>query len=62
MDYDLGVCTCNIRTLNRDSAFIQLADVLMKCRADITAMQDMRWIGKAYKSQAHYGIFYSCHG
>ena len=60
-DNDLRVCTWNIRTLNGDGASAQLADALIKCRADITAIQEMRWIGQGCKRQAHCDIYYSCH-
>ena len=44
MDYDLRVCAWNIRTLNRDGAFVKLAKTLIKCGADITAIQEMWWM------------------
>ena len=49
MDYDLRVFTCNIRTINRDRASATLAETLIKCVADITAIQEMRWIGQGCK-------------
>ena len=42
MDYGLRVCTWNIWTFNRNGAFAQLAEALIKCRADINAIQEMR--------------------
>ena len=44
MDYDLRVYSWNIPTLNRDDAFAQLAEALIECKADITAIQEMRWM------------------
>ena len=61
MDYDLRVCTWNILTLNRDGASTQLAKALIECRADITVIQEMRWMGQGCKSQEHSDIYYSCH-
>ena len=49
MDYDLRVCTRSIGTLNRDGVSAKL---VIECRANITAMQEMRWIGQGYKSKA----------
>ena len=34
---------------------------LINCRADITAIQKMRWIGQGCKSQKLCNIFYCCH-
>ena len=45
MDYDLRVCTWIIRTLNRDHVSATLAETLIKCGADITTIQKMRWTG-----------------
>ena len=42
MDYDLRVCTWNIGTLNTDGASAQLAEDLIECGPDITAIQEMR--------------------
>ena len=61
MDYDLLVCAWNIRSLNRDNASAQLSKALIKCRAGINAIQEMRWIGHGCKSKAHCDILYSCH-
>ena len=61
MDYDLRVCTWNIRTLNRDGASAKLAKTLIKCGADITAIQEMRWIGQGCKIRKNCNIYYSCH-
>ena len=58
MDFDLLVCTWNIRTLNRDGASAKLAKSLIKCGADI--VQEMRWIGQGCKFQEDCNINYSC--
>ena len=59
MDYDLRVCTWNIRTLNRDGASAQLPKILIRCGADITAIQEMRWIGQGCKIKEYCNIYYS---
>ena len=46
MDYDLRVCTWNIRSLNRDGASALLVEILIECGGDITTIQEMRWIGQ----------------
>ena len=56
MDYDLRVCTWNIRTLNRDGASAKLAKTLIKFGADI---QEMRWIGQGYKIRKNCNIYYN---
>lgn len=60
-DYDLRVCTWNVRTLYRPGAAQQLADALTKCKADITAIQEMRWIGQGCLKKNNCDIYYSCH-
>ena len=40
---------------------MELATALIECRADITVIQEMRWIGQGCESQAHCDIYYSCH-
>ncbi|XP_043065425.1 uncharacterized protein LOC122320881 [Drosophila ficusphila] len=60
-DNDLRVCTWNVRTLYRPGAAQQLADTLKKCRADIAAIQEMRWIGQGCIKKKDCDIYYSCH-
>ncbi|XP_060665548.1 uncharacterized protein LOC132797786 [Drosophila nasuta] len=60
-DYDLRICTWNVRTLNWEGASIQLADALEKLKADITAIQEMRWTGQGCSKRANCDIYYSCH-
>ena len=55
------VCIWNIWILLRNGASAQLADALIKCSADITAIQKMRLIGQGCKRQADWDIYYSCH-
>ena len=61
-DHDLRICTWNVRTLYREGAVYQLADVLEKYKADITAIQEMRWTGKGVTTTPKGdALYYSCH-
>ena len=51
----------NVHTLHRVSPCAQLADALIKCKTNITAIQEMRWIGQACKRLASCDMYYSCH-
>ena len=41
-DHDLRICTWNVRTLHRPGAIQQLENVLVKYKAEIIALQEMR--------------------
>ena len=56
MDYEHPGTSGNIRTINRDGVSAQL-EAFIECKADITAIQEMRWIGQGCKSQAHWDIY-----
>ena len=56
MDYDLRLYTWNSWTLNWDSSSAKLAETLTECGADITAIQEMRWIGQEFKIQKNCNI------
>ena len=60
-DNDLRIGTWNVRTLHRVGASAQLADALIKCKTDITAIQEMRWTGQGCKRLASCDLYYSCH-
>ena len=60
-DHDLRICTWNVRTLYRPGVTIQLADVLENYKADITAIQEMRWTGHGCTKRKNCDIYYSCH-
>ncbi|XP_054085694.1 uncharacterized protein LOC128921619 [Zeugodacus cucurbitae] len=60
-DYDLRACTWNVRTLNWESASAQLVDVLRRLKADITAIQEVRWTGQGRKKVGPCDIYYSGH-
>ena len=47
--------------LHRIGASAQLADALIKCRTDITAIQEMCWIGQECKMLAICDVHYICH-
>ena len=48
--YGLRIDTWNIHTLHRMGAYAQLAGALIKYKANITAIQEMRWIGQGRKN------------
>ncbi|XP_050331585.1 uncharacterized protein LOC126760169 [Bactrocera neohumeralis] len=60
-NYDLRACTWNVRTLNGEGAAAQLVDVLAKIKADITAVQEMRWTGQGQRRVGPCDIYYSGH-
>ncbi|XP_073848775.1 uncharacterized protein [Musca autumnalis] len=61
-DHDLRICTWNVRTLYREGAVFALADVLEKYKVDITAIQEIRWIGKGVTTTPKGdALYYSCH-
>ncbi|XP_054085589.1 craniofacial development protein 2-like [Zeugodacus cucurbitae] len=60
-DYELRACTWNVRTLNWEGASVQLVDVLVRVKADITAIQEMRWTGQVRKKVGPCDINYSGH-
>ena len=60
-DHDLRICTWNVRTLYRDGAHIQLVNVLNNYKADITALQEIRWKGQGCCKMQSCDIYYSGH-
>ncbi|XP_054082672.1 uncharacterized protein LOC105219245 isoform X1 [Zeugodacus cucurbitae] len=60
-DYELKACTWNVRTLNWEGASAQLVDVLVRVKADIPAIQEMRWTGHGRKKMGPCDIYYSGH-
>jgi endonuclease/exonuclease/phosphatase family metal-dependent hydrolase len=60
-DYDLKLFTWNVLTLYRAGALRVLSDELKKYKADIVALQEIRWIGKGVMKKKDYDLYYSCH-
>ena len=60
-EYDLRACTWNVRSLNGEGASARLVDVLVRVKADITAIQEMRWTGQGKKNIGPCDVYYSCH-
>uniref|UniRef100_A0A1B0CNV0 Reverse transcriptase domain-containing protein n=1 Tax=Lutzomyia longipalpis TaxID=7200 RepID=A0A1B0CNV0_LUTLO len=60
-DNDLRIFSWNVRSLYRARAAAQLADTLSQYKADITAIQEMRWTGQGVLEKRDYNIYYSCH-
>lgn len=50
-----------MRTLYRPGAIKELEDVLKKSKADITAIQEMRWIGEGIQKRRSCDVYFSCH-
>ena len=60
-DYDMRIGTRNVRTIHRISASAQMMGALMKSRTDITAMQEMMWVGLGCRRLVSYDVYCSCH-
>ncbi|XP_055390543.1 craniofacial development protein 2-like [Condylostylus longicornis] len=60
-DYDLRIYTWNIRTLYTPGASNNLENLLVQYKADITAIQEIRWIGSGILKKKKCDIYYSCH-
>ena len=58
-DNDLRICTWNVRTLNTPGATRQLEKIVDCYKADIIALQEMRWIGSGMASRQNTDIYYS---
>ena len=50
-----------MRSLYADKKEEQLADTLSIFGADITALQEMRWIGNGISQNRDFDIYFSCH-
>lgn len=59
-DNDFGIFTWNVRTLYQPGKLRVLLDQLEKYKADITAIQEVRWLGKGIMEKRNYTIYYSC--
>lgn len=57
-DNDLRICTWNVRTLNRPHAANELAEILESYKADITALQEVRWDGPGIRKTSTCDIYY----
>ena len=63
MDNDFKMCTWNVRSLYRGGATQDLRRILTDYKAEITALQEIRWLGKGElidKSTYHCDVYYSC--
>lgn len=60
-DYDLKICTWNVRTLNRPGAMQELENVLKKTKADITAIQELRRKDKGIEKRGSCAVYFSGH-
>ena len=55
------MCTCNVRSLNRQGAISQLETVLKDYKAHITALQEIRWTGQGQPNLRSCDVYYSGH-
>ena len=46
LDYETNICSWNVRTLRSPGRFEDLKKILQTYKADITALQEIRWNGK----------------
>lgn len=58
---DLRIFSWNVRSLYRARAAQQLADALAPYKADLTALQEIRWPGNGVLQKKEYDIYYSGH-
>lgn len=60
-DNEFRLFTWNVRTLHRPGALKVLTDTLESYKADVTAIQEMRWIGSKIIQKLNCDVYYSCH-
>ena len=63
LDYDnrkteLKLFTWNVRSLNEPRALQRLAEILSTYKADITAIQEVRWLGRGIVDRRDYTFYY----
>ena len=59
--HDLKICTWNVRSLNKPGAVSQLETGLKDYKADIIALQDMRWTRQGQTNLSSCDVYYSGH-
>ncbi|CAK1591299.1 unnamed protein product [Parnassius mnemosyne] len=60
MANEFTLCTWNLRTLYRPAGLQLLCQQLANHRADITAVQELRWLGHGVIDKPDFAIYYSC--
>jgi hypothetical protein len=58
---DIRRFTWNVLSLFRPGSLRTLTDILSDFRADITAVQELRWVGNGVMQKRDYDLYYSCH-
>lgn len=58
---DIRIGSWNVRTLFRAGALKTLTDELARYKMDVTAVQEMRWLGSGHQRHREYDLYYSCH-
>lgn len=57
---ELRIGTWNVLTLYKPGALKTLIEQLKICTADITAIQEVRWLGEGVIEKKECTVFYSC--
>lgn len=55
------VGTWNVRFLNWKDDAVELVNVIIKLKADLTAFQELRWTGNGRRKVSPREIYYSVH-
>ncbi len=61
--YEINICSWNVLTLNQSGKLQDLRNTLQTYKADITALQEIKWIGKGEledRSKYQCDLYYSC--
>lgn len=59
-DNDLNICTWNVRTLYKSGNLRKLIKELKQHKSDITAIQEMRWLGNGMIQKSNCDVMFSC--
>ena len=63
LDYETNICSWNVRTLRSPGRFEDLKKILQTYKADITALQEIRWNGKGEledRTKYQCDLYFSC--
>jgi hypothetical protein len=58
---EIRLFTWNVLSLFRPGSLWMLTDVLSDYRANITAIQELRWVGSGVMQKRDYDLYYCCH-
>ena len=57
----MRICTWNVRSIYRAAAVTQLEKVISNFKADITALQEIRWTSQGQTNLSSCDVYYSGH-